>query len=984
MGKNYSQGCFSLFGKWVCLSYVWLNAYSFLKFTTMKHLFSLALCLVLWGTAQAQTTFCTATATSQGRITPTSTPQTVIGLNGSEPYWTFTATAGTTYTFSTCGAGFDTYLRIYAVGANTTTALNDDNGPLCSGTAASLVWQATTTGDYEILLTRFSCVPLTADVNLQYYTTRLPVTFCTSDTVNGGVLLPTAAVQNVTAPSGSASYYQFTASGSSTEFYQFSTCGATANTQLQIFRTGSTSVASNDDNGPLCSGTAASLNFSTTIAGTYYLLVSESSCGRLTDPVVLRYNVTQFPTCTADTVSGGSLTPTVASQTALAPAGPAVIYRFDAVAGEVLNFSTCGATTNTQLTIYRQGVATVQATNDDNGPSCTGTAASLNFSPTVTGTYFLLLTETGCTRLTAPVTLSYNSTFVPFCDVNAVNAGRITVNSLPQTVVGRSGTTAYWTFDATAGVEYVFSTCGAGFDTYLRIYDSASRSNTPVALNDDNGPECSGTAASMRWTPTLSGTYQIHLARFSCVNLTADVTLTYSSVGGVVGQLFCNPAAALATTITPTATIQTVTGTAGSIPYWSFNADSAMSYRFSTCGANSNTFLRVHSPTNQTPLATNDDNGFACTGTAASLDFIAPRRGTYFVLLTDAVCDPLSAPVSLTYQRVDPTFCTLSPTNAGNLPLSTTTQNVTGQAGTSPYWSFSASPNFLYRFSTCGANNNTYLRIVRTLGPAPLAENDDNGVICSGTAASLEWTPTTAGTYFVLLTDAPCAPLSANTTLSYTEVDPLSFPFCNAAAADQGTLSMSVNAQTINATSGTAPYWSFFGFANFRYTFGTCGASNNTVLRIYRQGAANTFAINDDNGPLCTGTAASLQYDVTTAGTYYIMVSDAGCNALTGNVSLTYQGVRLTSLSRAIEEPRVKIYPNPSSGQITLEWQRKDARQAQYEVYDLQGKKVAAASLTDISDVSESRVNLSQLPKGNYMFRLVANGTSEVHSLILQ
>ncbi len=77
---------------------------------------------------------------------------------GSGTYTYFTAYAGVSYTISTCGSSFDTQLSIYdANPAWTYRAGNDDNGPDCGGTPASLTWTATYTGDHIAIVNRFNC-----------------------------------------------------------------------------------------------------------------------------------------------------------------------------------------------------------------------------------------------------------------------------------------------------------------------------------------------------------------------------------------------------------------------------------------------------------------------------------------------------------------------------------------------------------------------------------------------------------------------------------------------------------------------------------------------------------------------------------------------------------------------------------------------------------------------------------------------------------
>lgn len=127
--------------------------------------------------------FCsTATLVNMGVITPTTTWQNVTGAASAKRYWTFNATAGCTYDFSTCNSLFtnDTYLRLYS-GTNPLTATfitsNDDDGPFCLGLKASFTWTCGTSGTYSILLTNYVCANLSASTILRYRETcsTLPI-----------------------------------------------------------------------------------------------------------------------------------------------------------------------------------------------------------------------------------------------------------------------------------------------------------------------------------------------------------------------------------------------------------------------------------------------------------------------------------------------------------------------------------------------------------------------------------------------------------------------------------------------------------------------------------------------------------------------------------------------------------------------------------------------------------------------------------------
>ncbi|MBC8753271.1 hypothetical protein H2O64_01225 [Kordia sp. YSTF-M3] len=85
-----------------------------------------------------------------------------------------------------------------------------------------------------------------------------------------------------------------------------------------------------------------------------------------------------------------------------------------------------------------------------------------------------------------------------------------------------------------AGYTYRVSNCGSGFDTQMTIRDAGG---TAVAFNDDNGPACAGTAASIDFVPATTGDYRIHLNRYNCAttnNLNGDIVVTLVAIPGAV------------------------------------------------------------------------------------------------------------------------------------------------------------------------------------------------------------------------------------------------------------------------------------------------------------------------------------------------------------------------------------------------------------------------------------------------------------------
>jgi hypothetical protein len=151
--------------------------------------------------------FC-GTASFVANITPTATVQTSAAATGARRYWTFAATAGTTYNFNTCGAAAqDTYLRIYSTPTGGTVLAEDDDG--CGTTRSNLSWTCTATGNYSVLLTRYSflntCNTLNTGSTLFYSTVPNP---CSSITA-----ISACGVSQTASMSGSGAGWDVTACG---------------------------------------------------------------------------------------------------------------------------------------------------------------------------------------------------------------------------------------------------------------------------------------------------------------------------------------------------------------------------------------------------------------------------------------------------------------------------------------------------------------------------------------------------------------------------------------------------------------------------------------------------------------------------------------------------------------------------------------------------------------------------------------------------
>lgn len=189
--------------------------------------------------------------------------------------------AGNIYRISNCNSGFDTQLTVRDVSGNV-VAYNDDNGPACTGSSASLDFVCPSNGQYRIQLNRYNCqtgnpfdngtitVSLISNSTTTCSTIATSLTASSSTLINwyssscNGTLIGTGASITVT-PDVTTTYY---ASSSS-----WSTCMTTT---INVTPSPTNVNAGNDVS--ICSGSSTQLSGSSTntLNGTknYYFTAS--------------------------------------------------------------------------------------------------------------------------------------------------------------------------------------------------------------------------------------------------------------------------------------------------------------------------------------------------------------------------------------------------------------------------------------------------------------------------------------------------------------------------------------------------------------------------------------------------------------------------------------------------------------------------------------------------------------------------------------
>ena len=72
---------------------------------------------------------------------------------------------------------------------------------------------------------------------------------------------------------------------------------------------------------------------------------------------------------------------------------------------------------------------------------------------------------------------------------------------------GSFGKGVWYTYTPTASGTVTISTCGSSFDTVLAVYTGSCGTLTPLDCNDDNGPACATSQASISFSGTAGTTY---------------------------------------------------------------------------------------------------------------------------------------------------------------------------------------------------------------------------------------------------------------------------------------------------------------------------------------------------------------------------------------------------------------------------------------------------------------------------------------------
>ena len=472
----------------------------------MRYIAFIGLLLALVFQSQAQ--YCT-TATSTTAITPTSTVQnTATFPAGTAPVFTFTGTAGCTYTFTTCGlSSVDTYLRIY----NSSLALVQGWDDQCA-LQTNAVWTCPATAAYSIQLSQFICNPLFGAATMAY-SVSCPTPPCSNPVVNAGndVIICAGAAGQL---SGSATAGTGGGTGSSGGTIVVTISGASWLDMVSWTLTNA-SGSTVGSGGPYALASTNTITIATPGTGPYsfYLETQGIICDNTAN-----YNIT----CNGTSVASGSVGPCLSTTVSVA------------------NCGTTGGTSTLPIT-YTWSPATALSSTTILNPTA---------SPTTTTTYTLTATQGACSAQDQ-VTVYVN----PLPTVNAGPDVSLCAGQGSTTLNGTASASGGFTGDITVNI---FS--GSNLDE-----TTWTMTNSLGAVIGSGGPYLAGSNNTITISNPTNPPFSFNLetqgpsnSNVAGYNILCGGLTGTSVSGGIAiltgGQTIAVPIAGCAGTVTPTVT----------------------------------------------------------------------------------------------------------------------------------------------------------------------------------------------------------------------------------------------------------------------------------------------------------------------------------------------------------------------------------------------------------------------------------------------
>ena len=197
---------------------------------------------------------------------------------------------------------------------------------------------------------------------------------------------------------------------------------------------------------------------------------------------------------------------------------------------------------------------------------------------------------------------------------------------------------------------------------------------------------------------------------------------------------------------------------------------------------------------------------------------------------------------------------------------------------------------------------------------------------------------------------------------------------------------------TIMAKIGTASDKDYFKFSN------TTSAPNIKVLltnlpfdydlKLYQPNGTTLIATSSNTGT----TAESVIFNTTTVGTYYAYVygfnsaySSTLCYNLTAQISAsTFRTAQPTINEKTNEAGVLIFYPNPAQTEVSFDYYSIAQQEVNFDVYDQSGRLVMQTMLHLSEGVNQPKIDVTNLPNGFYVTRLITSQGSISSKLMIQ
>jgi hypothetical protein len=357
----------------------------------------------------------------------------VAGTNGGE-YNTYNVTAGMQYEWSLCAAD-----GAVNPSADMTLTLTDDvtNNIICygndvCGTQPKILWTSNFTGVVRVYLHSLGCLANSASHTVSWRCVSCPTPVapindlvCNATPISCGQTISGTTVNATLSGTGELNNYCGAAATHPGVWYTFvgngqiltaSLCGTVWDSRIQVFSGTNcstlTCVGGVDDNGPSCVGTSASFQWTSVVGLNYYILVSGYSiasafdltlnCAAPPTPPVNDLICNARPINCAETVEGTTINATAGGAGeslncfGVSQTQPGVWYSTIGN-GNIYRASLCGTAWDSRIQVFMgtscSNVSCITA-NDNNGPLCIGSAASVSWATTSGMTYFILVSGT--------------------------------------------------------------------------------------------------------------------------------------------------------------------------------------------------------------------------------------------------------------------------------------------------------------------------------------------------------------------------------------------------------------------------------------------------------------------------------------------------------------------------------------------------------------------------------------------------------------